>query len=260
MRTDRKLAAALLLALASAQAWAIQGSVKTATDTVRGEIKWQSRSKSYQISFKKGGANVDTEIPIGDVKRLDVEKPAELDRAIEAIRGGNATSAIGLLEAIVKNYKMLVWDKPAGRYLVEAYLSAGQVQKGYDSAVKIISDDKSAGWKGELAPAYWQALLKLGKTQQLESMLKKAAESGDRSSAAAALVMRGDVILAAEGDENPEACRKALIDAYLRVALMFRDEECRDARIDAMQKAANCLDKLGYASRAEEMRASARKI
>ena len=123
----------------------------------------------------------------------------------------------------------------------------------------VIKDDKSAEWKGELAPAYWQALLKLGKTQQLEGLVKKAAISGDRAASANALVMRGDMILASEGTA-PDSLRKALTDAYLRVVLMYADEPCRDARIDAMQRAADCFDKLGQAARAEQLRSQARKL
>jgi hypothetical protein len=154
---------------------------------------------------------------------------------------------------------MLQWDKPAGRYLVEAYIAANNAQKAYDIASGIIREDKDAGWKGELAPAYWQALLKLGKTSQLETLVKKAAISGDRAASAAALVMRGDMILASEG-ESPEAFRKALTDSYLRVMLMYVDEPCREARIQAMQRAANCFDRLGQAARAENIRSQARQI
>ena len=71
--------------------------------------------------------------------------------------------------------------------------------------------------------------------------------------------MRGDMILAAEGD-SAEACRKALADAYLRVVLMYGDEPCREARREAMQKAAGCFDRLGQPMRAEELRSQARNV
>ena len=67
------------------------------------------------------------------------------------------------------------------------------------------------------------------------------------------------MILASEG-ESPDGLRKALTDAYLRVVLMYADEPCREARIDAMQRAANCFDKLGQAARAEQLRSQARKL
>ena len=67
------------------------------------------------------------------------------------------------------------------------------------------------------------------------------------------------MILASEG-ESPEAFRKALTDSYLRVMLMYVDEPCREARIQAMQRAANCFDRLGQAARAENIRSQARQI
>ena len=248
-----------LAAVAAAPLWAIQGTVRTATDSKRGDVKWQSHSKSYAVSFKKGNTVVNAEYPLDDVEELEIDKPAGYDKAVENVRRGNGAAAIGVLTKIVQDYKMLKWDKPAGRYLVEAYLAANNAQKAYDAASDIIREDKTAAWKGDLAPAYWQALLKLGKTSQLEGLVKKAAVSGDRGASASALVMRGDMIIASEG-ASPETYRKALSDAYLRVMLMYADEPCRDARLDAMQRAADCFDKLGQAARAENVRSQARKI
>ena len=71
--------------------------------------------------------------------------------------------------------------------------------------------------------------------------------------------MRGDMILAAGGD-LPDTYRKALIDAYLRVALMYPDEDCKAVRASAMLKAATCFDKIGMASRAEQMRGQAKAL
>lgn len=239
--------------------WAVQGTIHTATDSKKGDIKWQSRAKKYIVSFKKGKTTVSAECPLDDVEALEIAKPNGFDKAVENVQRGNGAAAIGILSKIVEEYKMLQWDKPAGRYLVEAYIAANQAQKAYEVASDIIREDKTAAWKGDLAPAYWQALLKLGKNQQLEGLVKKAAVSGDRAASANALVMRGDIILATEGD-SPDGCKKALTDAYLRVMLMYADEPCKEARIRAMQKAASCFDKLGQASRAEQIRAQARKI
>ena len=255
----KRLMILLAVAAATSPLWAIQGTIRTEADSKKGDVKWQSRSKSYAVSFKKGSTMVSAEYPIADVVELDIEKPAGYDKAVENVKRGNGSAAIGILTKVVQDYKMLVWDKPAGRYLVEAYISANNAQKAFEVAESIIKDDKSAEWKGELAPAYWQALLKLGKTQKLEALVKKAAISGDRAASASALVMRGDMILASEG-ESPDGLRKALTDAYLRVVLMYADEPCREARIDAMQRAANCFDKLGQAARAEQLRSQARKL
>lgn len=254
-----KLAMATVVALAASSTWAMPGTIKTSTDKRTGDISWQRSTKSYVLTYKKGATDVQAQYPVDAVERLDIDKPANLDKLIEMVNRGQGASAIGGLTKIVQDYRMLVWDKPAGRYLVEAYLGAGNAQKAYDTAQSIISEDRDAAWKGDLAPAYWQSLLKLGKNTQLENCLRKAKSSGDRACAAEATVMAGDVILAAEGD-TPDAHRKALAEAYLRVALMYPDDACKSARVSAMQKAAYSFDKLGMAARAEGMRTQAKTL
>ncbi len=255
----KRLIILCLATAAVAPLWAVQGTINTATDSKKGEIKWQRSKKSYLVSFKKGKTDVSAEYPLDDVVSLEIDTPAGYEKAVENVQNGNGSAAIPVLTKIVQEYKMLQWDKPAGRYLVEAHLASGNAQKAYDAASDIIREDKNAAWKGDLAPAYWQALLKLGKNSQLDGLVKKAAISGDRAASASALVMRGDIILATEGESN-ETFKKALTDAYLRVMLMYADEPCRDARIAAMQKAATCFEKLQQASRAEQIRSQVRNM
>ena len=251
----KKLIVGCALALAAAEAFAIKGSVSTEVETFSGDIKWRGRDKTYVIAKDK----ITKEFALADVTGLDIPKPAGYDKAVAAVEGGQGATAIGALTKIVADYRMLQWDKPAGRYLALAYLSTGNAQKAYEVCQPIVTEDKTAAWSGDLASAYWQALQKLGKTDQLETLLKKAAVSGSRQASAAALVMRGDMIVAASHDA-PEELRKALGDAFLRVALMYQDEDCVRERREAMLKAAGCFDKLGQAARAESLRAQAKAI
>lgn len=246
-----------LAALAASQLLAIQGTISTESESLTGEIKWQNRKKQYVVSVKKGSTTVDMERKLEDVVSLDIPKPAGFDKAVEMVENGQGAAAIAVLSKIVSDYRMLKWDKPAGRYLATAYLAAGNAQKAYDACQQIVSEDKSAAYSGDLAAAYWQALLKLGKREQLEGLLKKAAAAGDRQSSAAALVMRGDIIVSASNDQ-PEELRRALRDGYLRVVLMYQDKACERERAEACVKAASCFDKLGQSARAEQLRAQAR--
>ena len=255
----KKLIVSALAVVAAASAMAIQGTIGTATDSKTGDIKWQPRTKTYTVTFKKGTTDVSAEYPKADVVKLDIPEPKGYAAAVQQVKSGQGAAAVATLSKIVQDYKMLVWDEPAGRYLVEAYLAKGDAQKAYDTAQGVIGDEKSKAYTGELAPAYWQALLKLGKSNQLENCLKKAVSSGDRASSAQALTMRGDVIIANGGDV-PASYEQALKDAYLRVALMYTDEPCREARATAMQKAARCFDKLGQAQRAEALRTQAKML
>ena len=253
----KKALLALAAATAAVQAWAISGTISTATDTKKGDIKWQSRNKLYTIKIKKGTMMVDMELKLADVVSLDIPKPESFDRAVAQVESGNGAAAVAALTKIVEDYRMLVWDKPAGRYLALAHLAAGNAQKAYDVCQKIINEDKSAAYMGDVAPAYWQVLLKLGKVDQLEGLLKKAASSDDRVASAAALVMRGDIIMNGANDD-PAKLRTALRDGYLRVVMMYRDHACRRERTEALLKAADVFDKLHQSSRAETFRREAK--
>lgn len=250
---------ALAATLAAACAWAVQGTIYTDKTSLKGDIKWQPRAKSYIVEYKKGGTSVSTEFPRDDVTGMDIPKPDNFDRLANAVGGGNASGAIAALEGIVKEYRMLGWDEKAGALLVEAYLAVGKAQNAYKAADDIIGDNSKAAYSGDLAPAYWQALLKLGRKEELEKNLKKAAAGGGRPASAEALIVRGDMVIAAEGD-NAAAHRKALKDGYLRVALIYNDPECRAARRKALERCAASFEKIGYASRAESMRAECAKL
>ena len=252
-----KTTVAVLAAMSAANLFAIQGTLSTESETLTGDIKWQGRNKQYIVSVKKGSTMVDMERKLADVTGLEIPKPAGYDKAVQAVESGQGASAVGVLAKIVADYRMLYWDKPAGRYLALAHLAAGNAQKAYEVCVPIVSEDKTAGYSGDLAAAYWQALLKLGKRDQLEGLIKKAASSGDRQASAAALVMRGDMIVAASNDA-PEELKRALRDGYMRVVLMYQDDVCVRERREALLKAAACFDKLGQAARAENLRAQAK--
>ena len=242
-----------IAAFAASETFAIQGAVSTDSETFAGDIKWHARDRKYVVEKGK----VTKEFRLADVTGLDIPEPAAFGKLVQQVDDGQGASAIAALAKIVSDYRMLKWDKPAGRYLALAHLAAGNAQKAYDACQQIISEDKSAAYSGDLAAAYWQALLKLGKTEQLEGLLKKAASSSDRAASAAALVMRGDIIVAASNDK-PAELRRALCDGYLRVVLMYQDAACARERSEACIKAARCFDKLGQSSRAESLRAQAK--
>lgn len=254
----KQLAFALAF-VATLPLYAIQGTVYTTNgDSKTGDIKWQQRSKKYIVSYKKGKTSVDAEYPLADVDRIDVNKPANYDKLVEFVQKGQGGSAIAGLQKIVTDYQMLNWDKPAGRYLAFAYISAGQTQKAYDTCKAIVDEDKTAAYKGDLAPAYWQTLLKTGKKQALDTALKNAATKGDRAAACAAAAMQGDIVLA--DGENAANLKKALTEGYLKAFLMYTDADCTAERANAAMKAAECFDKLGQAARAEKIRAQAKAL
>lgn len=247
-----------LAALTAIPLFAIQGTIRTENESKSGDIKWQPGRKVYQLSFKKGKIDGTLEYKPADVVKLDIAKPASYDKLVEMVSKGQGSSAIVGLQKIVSDYKMLVWDKPAGRYLALAYIDGGQAQKAYEICRSVIDEDKRAAYSGDLAPAYWQSLLRLGKTDQLKTALKKAVTEGDRAAACAAASMQGDIIMA--DGESAANFKRALTEGYLKAFLMFADPECQTERYNAAMKAAECFDKLGQAARAEKIRTQAKSM
>lgn len=254
-----RIAVMLAMVASVSNLFAVNGTLMTETETLKGDIRWQGRNKQYIVSIMKGKTPIEMERKLADVTALDIPVPPGYEKAVGQVESGHGIAAIPVLSKIVSDYRMLQWDKPAGRYLVLAYIAANQIQKAYDACQPIISEDKSAAYSGDLASAYWQTLLKLGKFTQLESLLKKASSGASRQASAAALVMRGDIIVSGSND-NPEKLREALRDGYLRVVLMYQDPECRRERSEAMMKAAQVFDKLGQSGRAEKLRTQAKNI
>ena len=97
---------------------------------------------------------------------------------------------------------------------------------------------------------YWQALLKTGKGARLNDLITKAIAEGGREASAAALVMRGDMLM-----ERKEALN-ALKDGYLRVVVLY--ENVKDIQPEALYKAAKAFDSLNRTADAERMRSKLR--
>jgi len=216
-----------------------------------GLLKWKVREKAYNVTANK----MDMEIPLASVADIQVAKPNDLDNAEKQVAAGNSATAIPLLEKVSKDYFMLKWDKPAIRLLAEAYLASGNTDKAIKICEAIIAADDTASYLGEIAPIYWQALLKANRTAKVEELLVKAIKSGDRLASAFALNMRGDLVLAT-GD-TPDNANKALRDGYLRVVLLYKTE--KEALPEALFKAAKCFEKAGQSARAEQMRSELKR-
>ena len=240
------LAVTLMTSAATAQ---IQGVITTPEGRkIEGTIKWKAREKAYAITAK--GGNVELEMAPANIGDLQVPRPKELDAAIASVQQGNAAAAVPVLEKLANDYLMLQWDTVATRLLADAYVKAGEAEKAVRVCEKVIAANPEAAYLGEMAPAYWQALLKLDRVSKVEDLLAKAIKSGDRKASAHALIARGDVIKAS-GDTT-EAAKKALRDGYLRVVTLYKSEKA--AQPEALYKAAKCFEKLGQTSRADQMR------
>ncbi|MDD4173123.1 MAG: tetratricopeptide repeat protein [Kiritimatiellae bacterium] len=241
--------AALAVTFMAAEAAAVQGVITMPNNSKREvDIKWIVRDKAYSITEK--GRPIEMQLKPDEIADLQIPRPRELDAAIESIRQGNAAAAVPVLEKLAADYLMLQWDKPATRYLAEAHVQAGNADKAIAVCEKVIAANPEAAYLGEMAPAYWQALIKRDRLSKVEDLLSKAIKTGDRLASANALIARGDLVQAA-GD-TAEIAKKALRDGYLRVITLYKSE--RAAQPEALFKAAKCFEKLGQTQRADQLR------
>ncbi|MGI6496422.1 MAG: tetratricopeptide repeat protein [Kiritimatiellia bacterium] len=239
-----------VLALASVSAFAnVRARIFKVGDDrpLQGTVIWRAIAKQYILTQPNG---VEITIDFADVARIQVEKPREFDGAVSAVKSGKFAAAIPVLEKLVKDYAMLQWDEEAIPYLAEAYLATGRDADAVKECEKVIALKPEAAYSGDMAMSYWTALLKTGKTAKLDELVEKAAKSGQRSNAARALVMRGD-ILAARNQH-----REALEDGYLRVIVLYASE--KNLQPEALFKAAQSFEALQQVPHAERMRTKLR--
>ena len=250
MKTNMRIGmAALVVAFIASSAAAVQGVIIMPGGQKReGDIKWNVRDKAYGITIK--GQPIELSMKPDEIAGLEIPRPAELDTAISAIQQGHAAAAIPVLEKLSNDYLMLQWDGVATRYLAEALVQAGKSSDAIRVCEKVIAVNPEAAYLGEMAPAYWQALLKSNRASKVEELLGKAIKTGDRTASAHALIVRGDLIQA--GGDTVETAKKALIDGYLRVITLYTAE--KTALPEALYKTAKCFDKMGQSGRADKYR------
>ena len=249
-----------IIALGALAAFSAMGAVTGTITLANGEklvgtVTWSKRDQEYQMKVK--GASVNRGIKESELAEDDgivIDKPDVLDAAIAQVEKGEAAAAIPVLQKVVQEYAHLQWDKVAGRYLAEAYVDADKPRDAEGVCDGIIKGEKSAAYRGELAPVYWKVLLKLNQRSKLVKLLEKAEQGNDRYSRGAALIMRGDIDIH-DGNESVDACKKALTDGYLRVVFLYTDEEIAEKlQPEALYKAARCFEKLNRNGPANKMR------
>lgn len=248
---QRIIISALCAFAALAVSGAVTGLLKLENgDEMKGAVRWSTREKAYIVTKGK----IEQQFKAAEIAEMDIDKPEAFDAAVAQVAKGQGAAAIPALQKIVKEYAHLQWDKAAGRYLAEAYLAADKPDDALKACKDIIDGEPSAAYRGDLAPAYWSALLRLNRRAPLEKSLEKAMKSEDRFARGAALIMFGDIALK-DGKESADACKKALTDGYLRVVFLYKDADvAAKLQPEALYKAAHCFDKLSQSGRADFMR------
>lgn len=219
--------------------------------SISGKVRWMPMQKKYVLTRSmKSGQSTTIELPLAKVKSVEAPQPKNLVPAIKAVKAGKGAAAIPVLKDIVKDYAMLRWDEPAAQYLAEAQLQTGDAAGAVKTCEALIDVKPELSYLGDLAPIYWQALLKTGKTGKLGALISKAISQGNPSVSAHALIMRGDMLM-----EKREALN-ALKDGYLRVIVLYAN--VKDVQPEALFKGAKAFEALGQNANAEKLRSELR--
>lgn len=245
----------LLLTAGSVKAAAeANGLIVTAEKQLRGSIRWKALGKVYIVKSSSGGAPgavVELEVPLATVKSISVVEPPELRPAVQLVRDNKLQPAIAALDTLAQEYAMLQWDVTATHWLAEAYLRDGKPEQAVRACERVTDKRPEDAISGELASTYWQALLAAGRNNKLDELLNTAAQSSLPEGQARANVMRGEIL------RKQGKSKDALRDGYLRTIVLFkgwRDSAVREARAEALFKAAQCFDDLGMIPPASKLR------
>ncbi len=247
----------LLLTAGSVQAAAEAPGeiINTEGKSFKGVIRWKALTKVYIVKSSTGAAGgnaaIELEVPLATVKAIAVAEPAEYRPAVQLFRENKFPLAIAALDKLVQEYAMLQWDVPATRWLAEAYLRDGKPDPAVRACERVIDKRPELALGGEVAPAYWQALLSAGRNNKLEDLLVAAAKSGMADGQARANILRGELL------RKQNKSKDALRDGYLRTVVLFKgwpQPLVREARAEALFKAAQCFDDLGQIAPATKMR------
>ena len=225
--------ALVLLALAAGAGHRTKPQLKLVGKPARDvdSLRYLPASDMYQVTVGK----VQHRFRARDVEWARGPKPADLDQAVR-------TKNTKRLEEIANSNRRLWWDRVALRHLVTIYAE----QQDHERQVRVFERLRAMPGKLplDLQRSYLQALLRLDRSAQVRREVVRLMQ-GDREEAALAGIVRGDLLLD-DGDEHG-----ALVDGYLRTAVLFRD--VGQFRREALEKSIKVLELMRDA-RAEKLR------
>jgi len=177
----------------------------------------------------------DLEFARNQYREAVAARPQLLDQAQRALQAGQYDRVVSELERIVTEYRFLRWD-------LEALALIGRAQLGKEDPDAALATynrlfQLNEAWRDNPAVRwdYYRAMLGAGQLDQLERRLDAIVRDDERSEAARAQVMRGDIKRERGRPED------ALMD-YLRTAVLFEAQGA--ARAEALYKAGTILEEL----------------
>lgn len=193
-------------------------------------IEWRETSQEYVLTT----GETTLPIPLAQVAKVMVDKPAEFDQAASQVQTRQYTLAIPALEKMTKKYRRLNWDAEAAKLLAQACLESNDPKKAVtamETLFAVVSRDQVSG---KLQMTYWKALLASGATDQLRQELDKVIGTAAPEMVASAYLMRGNLFIKT-GDED------AALSDFIKIVTLFQGQ--KDIQAEALFNAAELLDK-----------------
>ena len=206
------------------------------------KVSWRPSAQEYRVEMADGTI---LPFPKNQIARLQIDKPADFEKATQLVAAKQADAAIPLLDGLVTSYAMLNWDNEARKALAQIYMGKNDAKK----AASMFDDYLANMPKGEVPIdvqlMYWKALLAADRASTLKKELDAATLGTERELAAAAQLMRGSV-------DRQAGLKEAAFTDYMRAYELFKDvksvppealfraaellEEMRDARSEQLRK------------------------
>jgi TolA-binding protein len=195
-------------------------------------ITWSESKQEYRIEDAQGTI---IPVPRKQVERLEIDKPAEYDKAAQLVESKQYDAAIPVLDDLVTRYRMLVWDNQARELLAKAYLGKNDPKKAASAIDAIFETTPKEQATPEVRQLYWNALLMTQRNTVLRTDLDEAVAKGPRELAAVAMLVRGDL-------DKAEGKKEDALLNYLRVVILY--EQFKAVQPEALFKAAQVLEEL----------------
>lgn len=191
-------------------------------------IEWREATRDYQVT-NEGASRV---IPEDQIAQLNIDKPADYDKAKGLVTSRQYAQALTLLDGVIKKYKKLNWDIEALKMQAQCYVEMNDPKKA------AVAMDALFAAGGTMTPAlqvaYWTALQKSGDTKRLQLELTRTLGTGPADLVAAAYLVRGNSFLQ-DGDQD------AALSDYLKILTIFKGAKA--VQPEALYHAAELLEK-----------------
>ncbi len=184
----------------------------------------------------------------GEYRLAVADRPELFDQAETFRQANQMPSAIRAYTQVIEQYAFLTWDIEASRRLAGIQNQAGRPGEAARTLEKILDRADHFGQRNQLHSEYLRYLAALQERGELAEFgprgLGALARAGDPPVAARALVLRGDLRVAAGQHDE------AVLD-FLRVATLYR--QAREIQAEALFKAGQSFDELRDPSAARQM-------